>query len=332
MGSAGGGARDLYAFTIPTGIGTTIGGFAGDAGSVVREFSKHFDLIVNPNAVNGGVLSAINDNMHYVEGWALDEFLCGNIGLAPPRKPNKIGVIFDCAIPQNILNIHINTLNACKIVWGLDILGYEMTTESVGVSFEIKNNISSGGLKNPQTLLEAGKKLLSKGADVLAVVCFFPEASEDDDINYCNGTGIDPIGGVEGIISHFISSELGVISAHSPAFSTLEISEKIENEKVAAELISSTYLPCALAGLDRSPRLTPGGYSSSLPLPKGLIVPAGALGSKGVLGALKNGVKIYAVKNPACVDVTSDKLEINVTHFNNYFECLEAILLEHPAL
>jgi len=330
-GGASAAARDLYAFTIPTGIGATIGGFAGDAGYIVREFAKHFDLIVNPNAVNGGVLSAISDNMHYVEGWALDEFLCGNIGLEPAgSRARKIGVIFDSSLPQNILNIHINTLNACKMVRGLDILGYEITTKPAQVSFEIKNNISSGGLKNPETLLDAGKKLLAKGADVLAVVCFFPEASEADDTNYCAGEGIDPIGGVEGVISHFISSELGVISAHAPAFANLEISEKIENEKVAAEFISSTYLPCVLAGLNRAPRILHASRAAAagkgLPLPKGLIVPATALGSKGVLGAVKNNIPIFSVENPSCIEVCASKLNIPVTYFKNYNACLETLL------
>ncbi len=315
--------RDLYAFVIPTGIGASIGGFAGDAGFVAREFSKHFDLIVNPNAVNGGVLSAINDNMHYVEGWALDEFLCGRIGLMPAQS-NRIGVIFDCAIPQNILNIHINTLNACKIVWGLDVLGYEMTDSPVGVSFEIKNNISSGSLNNPQTLLEAGKRLIKKGADVLAVVCFFPDSNEQDDAEYTQGIGIDPIGGVEGIISHYLSSELGVICAHSPAFSALEISEKIENEKVASELISSTYLPCVLEGLNRAPKITTPG--NGLPLPKGLIVPSTALGSKGVLGAVKNNIPVLAVENPSCIDVSAENLKIPVERYNSYQACLEVLL------
>ncbi len=318
--------RDLYAFVIPTGIGAQIGGFAGDAGYVVREFSKHFDLIVNPNAVNGGILSAINDSMHYVEGWALDEFLCTNIGLKPAtiEKPNKIGVIFDCAIPENILNIHINTINACKMVWGLNIIGYEMTNVPVGVSFETSDKISSGGILNPQTLLLAGNKLLEKGADTLAIVCFFEDAPEADDLKYTEGRGIDPIGGVEGIISHFVSSELGVISAHSPAFASLEISAKIENPKVASELISSTYLPCVLAGLNRAPHIVKTGYG--LPFPKGLIIPAGALGSKGVLGAIKNGVEIFTVENPCCVNINAESLNIPVTHFKSYNACLKALL------
>lgn len=324
----GHGKRELYALTIPTGIGAQIGGFAGDYGFIAREFAKHFDLIVNPNAVNGGILSAINENMHYVEGWALDEYLCGNLDLIP-HKANKIGVIFDCAIPKNILNVHINTINACKMVMGLDIIGYEPMQEAVGIEFEISGGISVGNVLNPKTMLKAGKKLIEQGAEALAVVCFFPDAPESDDASYCGGKGIDPIGGVEGIISHYLVSELLVPAAHSPAFSSIEISGEIENEKVSSELISSTYLPCVLMGLENAPHIAvhTDKNDREFPLPKGIIVPSSALGSKGVLGAIKNGIEILAVKNPSEIDVTADKLGFgNIIHFENYFECLDYLL------
>ena len=88
------------AFSLPTGIGAQIGGFAGDIGHIVREFSRYFKVVVNPNAVNGGILSAINPNMLYVEGYVFDEFLCANLKLKEVNDQNKIGVLFDIAIPK----------------------------------------------------------------------------------------------------------------------------------------------------------------------------------------------------------------------------------------
>ena len=43
--------------------------------------------------------------MLYVEGFSIDEFFKGNINLNP-SKNNKIGVVFDKAIPKDVLNIH----------------------------------------------------------------------------------------------------------------------------------------------------------------------------------------------------------------------------------
>ncbi len=84
--------KNIIALSVPTGVGAEIGGYAGDAGHVAREFSKYFKVIVNPNVVNAGILSAIDENMYYVEGWAFDEFFNGKIKLVPrvDGKFNKI--------------------------------------------------------------------------------------------------------------------------------------------------------------------------------------------------------------------------------------------------
>ena len=58
---------ETIALIIPTGIGADIGGYAGDGGKIARMFSKHFNVITHPNVVNGGILSAINDDILYVE-------------------------------------------------------------------------------------------------------------------------------------------------------------------------------------------------------------------------------------------------------------------------
>lgn len=158
---------------VPTGIGASIGGYAGDASLYAQKIARHIPLIVNPNIVNAAVFSGITENMYYVEGRSINEFVKGNIALVP-SSDNKIGIIFDKAIPENVLNIHLNTINAVKTVYGINVTGYEITQKEVGVSFfNTENKISSGSVQCPETLKEAGEKLLKKGAQVLAVVCFF---------------------------------------------------------------------------------------------------------------------------------------------------------------
>ena len=106
----------LGAFIVPTGIGASIGGFAGDASRFARRIAQKHKLIVNPNVVNAACFSGITDNMLYVEGYSLDSFFKNEISLNP-SKNNKIGVVFDKSIPQDVINIHINTINAVKIVY-----------------------------------------------------------------------------------------------------------------------------------------------------------------------------------------------------------------------
>ena len=84
----------LGAFIIPTGIGASIGGFAGDASYWARKFAEINQLIVNPNVVNAGCFSGITENMLYVEGYSLDEFFRGKLYLKEVKK-NKVGVVFD---------------------------------------------------------------------------------------------------------------------------------------------------------------------------------------------------------------------------------------------
>ena len=292
---------------MPTGAGASIGGFAGDASPWARRFSETCRLIVNPNVVNAGGFSGINDNMFYVEGYSLDEFFKGNLNLIPSRG-NKIGIIFDKGIPQHILNVHINTMNAVKAVYGLDIPFFEITKESVGVEFNMEESgISTGSLTNPQTLLETAKSLLAKGAEALAIVCMF-ENPEDDNPDYQNGLGVDPVGGVEAIISHFISKELKVPCAHSPAFDDLEITTELIDGKSASEYITPTFLPCILLGLSNAPKFSTREGISINELDF-LIMPHNSLGSTPVFECLKRNIPVFAIEeNSTVLEVTKQKI------------------------
>ena len=118
--------KPLIAFVVPTGIGASVGGYAGDASNYARKFTKDFNVIVNPNVVNAACFSGIGNNMLYTEGWSLSEFIKGNLFLKPSEH-NKIGVLFDKGISKGIINVHINTINAVKTVYGIDVIGYEIT-------------------------------------------------------------------------------------------------------------------------------------------------------------------------------------------------------------
>lgn len=325
----------LGAFIVPTGIGASIGGYAGDASVWARKFAEFSRLIVNPNVVNAGCFSGITENMLYVEGYTLDEFFKGNLSLIP-SKNNKIGVVFDKGISQEVLNIHINTINAVKTVYGIDII-YEMTDEAVNVDFYLdESGISTGKVGNIERLLHTSKRLLGKGADAIAVVCKFKDDNENE--QYENGIGVDPIGGMEAIISHYLSKELKVPVAHSPAFEDFSISTKIVNPKASAEYITPTFLPCILLGLHNAPKIANGkqqiAKSESAHCSmftahclEFLVMPYNALGSIPVFEAIKNGIKVYAVKeNQSVLNITKQKLKLdNVIEVDTYEECLSMI-------
>lgn len=322
------GEEKLGAFIVPTGIGASIGGYAGDASGWARRFAKHFKLIVNPNVVNAGCFSGITDNMFYIEGFSIDEFFKGKLCFKPSSN-NKVGIVFDAAIPQDVLNVHINTMNAVKTIYDINIIGYETTDAGVGVEFVMdeKSGISSGNLQNPETLLTASKKLIDRGADAVAIVCLFDDP-ENLNTDYANGCGTDPVGGVEAIISHYISKELKIPCAHSPAFEDYSISSEIVNPKSSAEYITPTFLPCILLGLAQAPLLSESQGVSVNDLDF-LVMPYDALGSIPVFEAIKRNIPIYAVKeNSTALNVTNDKLykSDKIIEAATYQECLDLLI------
>lgn len=309
------------AFIVPTGIGASIGGFAGDASKWARKLAKKYKLIVNPNVVNAACFSGITDNMLYVEGYSLDEFFKGKCCLKESSN-NKIGIIFDKSIPQNILNIHINTINAVKTVYDINIHSIEITDEEVGVDFFVDNSgISTGNVKNLKTIKRAAKKLIDLGCNAIGVVCLFPEEQGDD---YTNGIGVDPVGGVEAIISHYISKEFKIPCAHAPAFINNEITTNIVDARCSAEYITPTFLPCILIGLNNAPTINREGLSvKDIDF---VVVPYSAIGSIPVMEMAKLDKKIYAIKeNNTVLNVTPEKFQIKCDIINTYDELLERL-------
>ena len=308
---------------VPTGVGASVGGYAGDASRIAQKIAKEMLLIVNPNVVNAAVFSGITDGMFYVEGWVLEQFVKGNICLQPSTN-NKIGVIFDKAIPENILNVHLNTLNAIQTIYDIDVIGYEITEEVAGVEFfNTENGISTGNLFNPQTLKDSGKKLLERGANAIAVVCFFKEPPEDD---YENAEGVDIVGGVEAVISHYLSKELMCPCVHAPAFEDIVITDKLVNPKVSAEYITPTFLPCLMFGLKNAPLIKRlenadlGHYITYKDL-HSVCVPYNAVGSGLVLDAIDKNIPVFAVKENKtvlCVDKYSIGKQNDIIDINTY--------------
>ncbi len=318
--------KPTVALVVPTGIGASIGGYAGDASQIARIFAKDFNVIVNPNVVNAACFSGISDNMLYIEGWSLSQFFKGNLNLFPSEN-NKIGVIFDKGISQGIINVHINTLNAVKTVYGINITGYEITDLPCNVKFfKTSSGISSGSLENNKTLIEAGKKLIEKGAQAIAVVCKFDEPPED---NYKNGNDVDIAGGIEAVISHYMTRELKVPVVHSPAFENITVIQEIVDAKCSAEYITPTFLPCLLIALNNAPlffnKIVE--HYISIKDVKALIMPYNSLGSSIVFDSISKGIKVFAVKeNVSVLNITKKIVKKNdIIETDTYQKCCQIL-------
>ena len=298
-------------FVIPTGIGCEIGGFAGDALPAAKLLgSASGCLITHPNVMNGGMLSEKDERIFYVEGYSLDKFARGEIGLKKVNQ-QKIGIIFDKNIENEILLRHLQVADACIATLGIDIASYVITDEPVGIVISDESSgLSSGYVRNPGTLIKAGKILINQGITAIAIVTRFPEEIDIDNVNlYREGKGIDVIAGVEAVISHIISKYLKVPCAHAPALSPIDLKVNLD-PRAAAEEIGYTFLPSVFIGLSTAPDLIdllnvndkitvhPNEIDS-------IVVPSGALGGEAVLACMERDLNVIAVNNKGVLNVSS---------------------------
>jgi len=242
---------------VPTGIGASIGGYAGDANPVARQLAAVSDiLITHPNVVNGAMFTDIPNNVFVLEGALLDMFFLGQLSFSPVRVNHKIAIVIDKAAPLVQREITTNAINAAKYFYGLDIITKPFYTEEpVGATLS--------EITNPDTLVAAARKAIDSGATALALVCLLPEG---DSSQYYQGRGIDPIGLIEAKISHLVSGTLMIPSAHAPVFKKVFEHQGVVHPRVAAEHLGLSYLPSVFKCLAAMPNvaLSLGAVTSSL--------------------------------------------------------------------
>jgi hypothetical protein len=120
---------------IPTGVRCEFGGYAGDGCPVTNLLASAADFVVtHPNAVNASELNEMADNVLYVEGKSLDDFLLGHLGLLPV-KGNRISTLVD-PTGRLYLNDVVNTLNAARSVKGIQCELYTILKAELGVKIK----------------------------------------------------------------------------------------------------------------------------------------------------------------------------------------------------
>lgn len=285
---------------VPTGIGATIGGYAGDATPCANLLASACDrLITHPNVVNAATLFAARSNVAYVEGYALDRFCLGEWALRPVHG-NRIGLLIDKGVVDDPVGLaHLLTAaEACRAVYGVDLVGWLATAEPLAARIVLDTQgASSGEVTNPDVLESGAQALVRLGAQAIAVVTRMPELPAMQSEAYLQGMGPDPIGGIEALVSHFITRRLKVPCAHAP-YEPPELASGLD-PRVAAESVGYTFLPCILAGLGHAPRpvlrLDARREDWLFEEVQAVVVPSEACGGVPVLAAAKEGIPIVAV-------------------------------------
>jgi len=308
---------------VPTGVGAAVGGFAGDAIPVVRLLAGVADrLVTHPNVLNGAILSWPLANALYVEGYALDRWCAGAWHLRPVHR-NRVGVLLDAALDDSQRIHHLNAIEAARFTLGVDIVGWCETAEPLGITLATgARGTSWGTLRAPGALLAAAERLVDAGAEAIAIVGSCPEG---DDRAYLAGQGVDPVGGVEAVVSHLVVRHLRLPAAHAPALPPAA-AERV-HPRVAAESLGHTFLPCVLAGLSRAPRYVVA--SEALPDDLGpgavdvVVSPVDCCGGAGLLALMARPdppVLLAVEENTTRLGVTPERLGLKAVRVASYLE------------
>jgi hypothetical protein len=330
------------ALIVPTGIGAAMGGYAGDALPIAKAVAASCDrLITHPNVMNGAQLYWNIPNALYVEGYALDKFAAGIWGLQPVRR-NRIGIVFDRSISDELRVRHLQAADAARATLGLDITDYVVTDLPLGVELRTASSGASWGtIQQPDSLLRAVDKLINvAGAEAIAVIARFPDDPGATILHdYRHGTGVDPLAGAEAVISHLIVRTFKIPCAHAPALSPLPIDPEI-SPRSAAEELGYTFLPCVLVGLSRAPQFLAGElgdwemrgiWNDAV---DAVIIPESACGGSGLISFARSAhTKIITVaENSTRMLVPPKTLGIKAIAVRSYLEAIGVITVDRAGM
>lgn len=324
---------------VPTGIGASLGGHAGDACPAVRVLAAACDrLITHPNAVNASDINEIPTNGLFVEGSIITRLLMGCVGLQEVRA-NRLLVVMDNHPDEQLTDASINSVNAARACAGIDCVEVVLLEKPLVSRARYTNaGCAAGRVEDCQPLLDLLHARRGQ-YDALAITSvidvppgFHQEYFEHD------REMVNPWGGIEALLTHAVSFYENVPSAHSPMMENADVAfmrvPRIDPRK-AAEAVSMTYLHCILKGLHRSPRvitdetaMRESGILNSSDL-SCLVIPDGCLGLPTIAACLQGIPVIAVVENTNLMRNDLSKLPWGAGKFfrvANYWEAAGVML------
>jgi len=320
---------------VPTGIGCSIGGYAGDATPTANLLASSVDyLITNPNTVNASNFINLKKNVVYAEGHSIDLFCQGKVNFYLPYA-NKVGLIIEKSEEWKI-HILFNIINAVRAIYGVNIIEPIITDQRIH-SRSHQNEVGAfvGTVDNPEVLLNASKALIKKGSDAIAVTTDVQDLPADMYAKHFVGECPNPVGGVEAIISHLIMKTFQIPVAHAPLLNIkeLDLQHNVVDARGAGEMASTSGLACVLVGLQKAPQIKVQSHTRIADIINinnllAVVVPSTCLGGVPILQAQKYGVPVIAVReNKTILDVSQSKIQLdNVIEVNNYAEATGIVL------
>ena len=243
---------------VPTGIGSEIGGHAGDATPTAKLLASVCDtLVTHPNVVNASDVIDIPANTLYVEGSVICRLLMGTVGLLPTRA-NRLLVLMDAHDVPLFNNAVVNSVSAARASYGLRAEVLKLEPKMRMAWRRASSGRSAGKVDRLEPLIRALCEHARRfdAAAITSVIDVPPNFH--DDYFRLEGEMINPWGGVEALLTHATSLLYNLPSAHSPMFESIRLANAdpgVVDPRMAAEAVSLTFLQCVLKGLQRSPRI-----------------------------------------------------------------------------
>ena len=289
---------------VPTGIGAEIGGHAGDATPVARLLASVCDtLITHPNVVNASDLNEMPANGLYVEGSLLSRFLMGAIGFRPVRS-NRVLIIIDSHPNERFARATVNAVNAARATYGLNCPRLVVLDPPLPVRGEYTpSGRAAGTVEDLERVFEVLDTYRGE-YDAVALSTLVDVDVPHESYFSSRGEIVNPWGGVEAMLTHAISTVYNVPSAHAPMMESVEVANidpGVVDPRMAAEVVSLTFLQSVLKGLHSAPRVGVGhtemSQSDTLTARdvSCLVIPDGCIGLP-TLAALEQGIPVIAVR------------------------------------
>ena len=293
------------AFIVPTGVGAEIGGHAGDATPAAILLASVCDaLITHPNVVNASDINELPANGLYVEGSVLARLLMGTVGLRTARA-NRILAVLDASFSERFAEHSVNAVNAARATYGIKCAGVvRLETPLKLAGGYAESGRAAGSIKGLAGLMDVLDRMRD-AYDAIAIASTV-EVPAQWHYDYFTGGGetVNPWGGVEAMLTHAVSSIANVPAAHAPMMESDEImavDPGVVDARMAAEIISVTFLQSVLKGLRNAPRIVTDPREMeradvlSAEDVSCLITPDGCVGLP-LLAALAQGIPVIAVR------------------------------------
>ena len=297
--------RINVAMLIPTGIGAAIGGHAGDATPVAQLMASVCDnLVIHPNVVNASDINEMPANALYIEGSVLCRLIMGTVGIQPVRA-NQVLVLLHPHPDRVFTNLAINAVNAARSSYGLNCPRViEMDRPLVMSPDYTGSERAAGTVEGFENLCYLLDKYRGEYDAIAIASVISTPLHYYSDYFWSDGDMVNPWGGVESMLTHTISSMYDLPSAHAPMLESqavLDIETGVVDPRMAAEVISVSFLQCVLKGLQRSPNIIRDpeamrdpGVLTARDI-SCLVIPDGCLGLP-TFAALEQGIQVIAVR------------------------------------